>query len=186
MLAMGKHKPMNVIVAVDECSGIGKGGQVPWRLPREMAYFAEKTTKTSDTSKRNAVLMGRKVWESIPKKWRPLKGRLNVVLSRTIADIIDENVIVARSFQDAVGLLQQMDDIETIWNIGGSEVYRAGLSSPYLHQLYITRVSGAFDADVFFPPVNFDEFCKEAFVGDSPECEENGIKYRYEIYSRRV
>ncbi|VDN32755.1 unnamed protein product [Gongylonema pulchrum] len=70
---------MNLIVAVDDSGGIGKNGALPWRLPREMARFAKLTSTTNDRSKRNAVLMGRKVWEEIPAKFRPLKDRLNVL-----------------------------------------------------------------------------------------------------------
>ncbi|MFH4974016.1 hypothetical protein AB6A40_000725 [Gnathostoma spinigerum] len=75
---------MNIIVALDSVNGIGKDGTLPWNLPRDVAHFNSMTTKTSDPNKRNAVLMGRKVWESIPAKWRPLKGRFNVVLSKTV------------------------------------------------------------------------------------------------------
>ena len=57
---------------------------MPWKLPGDMAYFKELTTRTADASKQNAVVMGRKTWESIPAKFRPLPGRVNVVLSRSM------------------------------------------------------------------------------------------------------
>ena len=73
----------NLIVAVcGKSFGIGNNGQLPWRLKSEMKHFASTTTTTKDTSKRNAVIMGRKTWDSIPRKFRPLKNRLNLVLSR--------------------------------------------------------------------------------------------------------
>lgn len=62
---------------------------MPWKLPGDMAYFRELTSRTADPGKQNAVVMGRKTWESIPPKFRPLAGRLNVVLSRSGAG--DEN-----------------------------------------------------------------------------------------------
>lgn len=76
--------PINIIVAMDSRGGIGKNGKLPWKLPKDMAYFHKLTTTTVDPKKINAVLMGRKNWESIPSKFRPLKGRINVVLSRKV------------------------------------------------------------------------------------------------------
>ncbi|VDM19777.1 unnamed protein product [Wuchereria bancrofti] len=187
---------MNLIVAVDGCGGIGRNGGMPWFLPAEMARFAKLTTLTTDSGKKNAVIMGRKVWESIPPKFRPLKSRFNVVLipcellktagvaslgrgfsgkvvlvtfvMTAMKEESNENVVVARSFESAVSLLQDMENIETIWNIGGRE-------------MYITRVEGDFLADVFFPRVDYGRFIKST---ESEEMhEEKGIKYRYEIYT---
>ncbi|VDN83492.1 unnamed protein product [Brugia pahangi] len=180
---------MNLIVAVDGCGGIGRNGGMPWFLPAEMARFAKLTTLTVDSGKKNAVIMGRKVWESIPPKFRPLKNRFNVVLipyellktagvaslshgfSGKMKEESNENVVVARSFESAVSLLQDMENIETIWNIGGRE-------------MYITRVEGDFLADVFFPEVDYGRFIKST---ESEEMdEEKGIKYRYEIYTVKI
>ena len=76
-------RPFQVVVAAtkDEM-GIGFEGGLPWRLPKDMAYFKAVTAQVSEPGTRNAVIMGRKTWESIPSKFRPLPGRLNVVLSR--------------------------------------------------------------------------------------------------------
>jgi dihydrofolate reductase len=65
--------------------GIGIDGKMPWRLRADMAYFKQVTRSTHDPLKRNAVIMGRKTWESIPSKFRPLDDRLNVVISRNTA-----------------------------------------------------------------------------------------------------
>ena len=70
-----------MVVAATRALGIGKDGKLPWHLPGEMAFFKELTSKTSDAGKHNAVVMGRRTWESLPPKFRPLPGRLNVVLS---------------------------------------------------------------------------------------------------------
>lgn len=70
----------SLILAATAKNGIGQGAQLPWRLPKEMAYFA-KVTSDSPAGKMNAVVMGRKTWESIPPKFRPLKGRMNIVIS---------------------------------------------------------------------------------------------------------
>jgi dihydrofolate reductase len=71
-----------LIVAHDSSRGIGLNGKLPWRLSKEMKYFAAATTVVpSESGKKNAVIMGRTTWEGIPRKFRPLKERINVVLS---------------------------------------------------------------------------------------------------------
>ena len=71
-----------LVVACTRQWGIGKAGTMPWKLKLDVAYFKALTTRTADPQKQNAVIMGRKTWESIPTKFRPLAGRINVVLSR--------------------------------------------------------------------------------------------------------
>lgn len=72
---------LTIIVAATVSNGIGKNGTLPWHLPKDLKYFAQATS-TAPEGMQNAVIMGRNTWESIPVKYRPLKGRLNVVVSR--------------------------------------------------------------------------------------------------------
>ena len=81
-----------IVAACGKSLGIGLNGELPWRLKSEMKYFAETTSRTIDSNKINAVIMGRKTWESIPLKFRPLKNRLNVVLSRQQNYLLDSEV----------------------------------------------------------------------------------------------
>lgn len=79
-----KQRSFAVVVATcKQTRGIGQAGALPWRLRADMAYFKQLTRSTRDPTKRNAVIMGRKTWQSIPIKFRPLDDRVNVVLSRT-------------------------------------------------------------------------------------------------------
>jgi dihydrofolate reductase len=71
---------LTLIVAATVTHGIGRDGALPWKLSREMAYF-KRVTSTAPEGLRNSVIMGRNTWESIPRKFRPLAGRVNVVLS---------------------------------------------------------------------------------------------------------
>lgn len=72
---------LTLIVAATVANGIGQNARLPWRLPREMAYFARVTSDAPEGTM-NAVVMGRNTWESIPNKFRPLKERVNIVVSR--------------------------------------------------------------------------------------------------------
>ncbi|EPB69647.1 putative dihydrofolate reductase [Ancylostoma ceylanicum] len=89
---------MGLIVAVDSKFGIGKNGTIPWTLRKDMNFFVKHTSTTEDPAKMNAVIMGRKCWESIPEKFRPLKNRLNVVISRTLPSRREENLIIRYIF----------------------------------------------------------------------------------------
>lgn len=72
-----------LVVAVDQNMGIGKDGTLPWKIPGDMAYFRELTSKASNSTRSNVVIMGRATWESLPPKFRPLPGRINIVLTRS-------------------------------------------------------------------------------------------------------
>lgn len=79
-------KGFQLVIAATPSLGIGKNGKLPdWQLPGDMSYFRELTSRVRDAKRQNVVVMGRKTWESIPEKFRPLKGRINVVLSRSFA-----------------------------------------------------------------------------------------------------
>lgn len=105
---------MNIIVAVDSKMGIGKNNAVPWHLPEEYKHFQRQTKATKDPNRRNAVIMGRKCWESIPEKFRPLRNRINVVLSRTIEPRIEaeNDVIFADSLENALKILTESDQFK--------------------------------------------------------------------------
>ncbi|KAH9628953.1 hypothetical protein HF086_016665 [Spodoptera exigua] len=75
---------LNLIAAACENMGIGVNGALPWRLKKEMAYFTTMTTKVKDPSKVNAVIMGRRTWDCIPDKYRPLSDRVNIVLTHNV------------------------------------------------------------------------------------------------------
>ena len=72
---------LTLVVAATKQNGIGRNGTMPWHIPKDLAYFSRVTTN-APAAQMNMVLMGRKTWESIPLKFRPLKKRINVVLSR--------------------------------------------------------------------------------------------------------
>lgn len=75
------QKGLSIVAAVTPKWGIGAKGTIPWRLPGDMALFKKLTSTVTDSSKMNAVIMGRTTWESIPAKFRPLPRRMNIILT---------------------------------------------------------------------------------------------------------
>ncbi|KAI3902449.1 hypothetical protein MKW92_047821 [Papaver armeniacum] len=125
--------------------GIGKDGKLPWRLPFNFKFFKEVTMGSSDPSKRNAVVMGRKTWESIPMEYRPLPGRLNVVLTRSGSfDIATaENVISCSGMASALELLAASPyclSMEKVFVIGGGQVLREALNAPGCDAIHLTEI----------------------------------------------
>ncbi|OTB08387.1 hypothetical protein M426DRAFT_317010 [Hypoxylon sp. CI-4A] len=173
---------LTLIVAATRSMGIGLNGTLPWTgLKKEMAYFARvtkrlpqqptptTTTTTTTPATMNAVIMGRKTWDSIPTRFRPLKGRLNIVVSRSHAQDVEEGegeregVAVAATQQPGEGpvrvasLEQALTQLQTArvgraFVIGGAQIYGAALELPAARRVLLTRVwEPAFECDTFFP-----------------------------------
>lgn len=177
---------LNIIVAVCENNGIGKGGDLPWKLKEEMKHFSRLTKRVDSPAKQNMVLMGRKTWESIPPKFRPLPGRLNAVLSSQMKESQDVSgkAIFCQRFEDALKAANS-PEVETVWIIGGNSLYKMALESENLHRMYITRILKSYDCDVFFPLFDINEFkLVEDPCVPSEIQQEGDIQYKYEVYEK--
>jgi dihydrofolate reductase/thymidylate synthase len=171
-------KQLSAIFAATPKGGIGKDGDLPWRLPADLKYFKEVTSKGG----LNAVVMGTKTWDSIPSKFRPLAGRTNVVLTktRTAADFPDD-VLIASSLADACEKLESRSEKE-IFVIGGVSAIREAMGMQQLSKIYLTRVGKEFDCDVFHDPIG-PEF-KAISVSRTKSYE--GIPFDFVVYERDV
>ena len=144
---------VKIIVAVAQNGVIGADGTIPWHLPEDLKRFS-KLTKGSGN---NAVIMGRKTWESIPEKYRPLPGRRNIVVSsKGQANFKTHGMAIARSLLEALEIFSF--DCEDIWLIGGQGIYQEALSSYVnrddgfrIEQLQLTLVHRVVSGDTFFP-----------------------------------
>lgn len=160
-----------IVAATSKNLGIGKNGGLPWKLKSEMQYFARVTTRlppqyasSPNSEVQNAVIMGRKTWESIPKKFRPLKNRLNVVLSSQAnpneSGLVD-GAFWVKSLEDALSTLGDLraggnhglPRIARAFIIGGAGVYKSALELPnaVADKVLLTKVHSDFDCDTFFP-----------------------------------
>jgi dihydrofolate reductase len=173
----------HIIVAVDRRGGIGKEGGLPWHLPGDLAFFRRKTTQVEKPGNRNAVIMGRKTWDSIPEKFRPLKGRLNIVISRQPALAVPADVVVVGNLEDALAAASK-HQVENIFVIGGGSIYREACNHPDIDSIFLTDVHGDFSCDTFFPLLA-DEFVRADKQDSSVLCE-NGIEYEFKVFQRFI
>jgi dihydrofolate reductase len=133
---------VSAIVAVSENGVIGRKGELPWHLPDDLKFFQRITLG-------HHVIMGRKNWESIPDKHRPLKDRLNVVITRQ-RDYEAFGAVVVGSLDEALVLAAHNGDPEP-FVIGGGEIFAQALSAHRIDRVYLTRVHASVEGETRFP-----------------------------------
>jgi dihydrofolate reductase len=208
---MPQPPSLTLILAATPSLGIGKSGTLPWPLlKKEMGYFARVTKRVpnaSNTSPRkiNAVLMGRKTWDSIPPKFRPLKDRLNIVITRkpeAFTQSLDgeksdvEVPMVASGIVDALTQLEKRaGEVERVFVIGGASIYQTALELPQTKRVLLTKIQKEFECDTYFP-VNLEESAVwrrvgrdalDGFTGEKVEgegVEEQGVRFEFCLYER--
>lgn len=139
-----------MIVAFDRDENIGKEGKMPWpHLKQDLQNFKNLTTRSNPYS---AVLMGRKTWESLPERHRPLKDRFNIVVSETMVDGEEDYCSVVKTVKDGVELARLMN-MKELWIIGGNRVYTSAFYSDiFINAIYATEIKNTFEGcDTKFP-----------------------------------
>jgi dihydrofolate reductase len=170
----------DVVVAADLDWGIGKDQGLPWpRLRGDLAHFRRITSTTRREGARNAIVMGRKTWESKEVGGKPLKGRLNIVLSRTPLTV-PEGAVAVTSLDDALAVA----DVETYYIVGGAGLLVDALEDPRLRFVYLTRIEGRFGCDVHIPDLDARGFVRDATWDGEAVGEDNGVRYRIERLRR--
>lgn len=140
---------VSAIVAVASNLAIGLENQLLWHLPVDMKYFKNTTTG-------HHIITGRKSYISIPEKFRPLPNRTNVVVSRQ-TDLSLPGTTIVHSVETALELAKKNKESEA-FIIGGGEIYKYALEKNLIQKLYITWVDHIFEADTFFPEVDFEKW----------------------------
>lgn len=159
---------INLIVAVDLENGIGKNNLLPWHLPADLKYFKLVTSG-------HPIIMGRKTFDSIGKV---LPNRKNIIISRQ-ADLEIPGAVVANSLKNSFELCKTE---EKVFVIGGAEIFKQAL--PLADELYLTLIHHNFNADVFFPEINMDEWIEADCIRNEPD-EKNVYPYSFIRYTRR-
>ncbi|SNQ46616.1 Dihydrofolate reductase [Frankia canadensis] len=140
---------------------IGRDGSLPWHLPEDMTHFRDLTTGTT-------VLMGRRTWDSLPQRFRPLPGRRNLVLSRTPQQ-------EAETFPDLPQALAAASG--DVWVIGGAAVFRAAL--PLADRIVVTEIRELFEGDTHAPRISPPPDSTGAWQTSS-----TGLRYRFLTWDR--
>lgn len=162
---------ISAIVAMDQNRLIGAGDSLPWRLPDDMGWFRRQTMG-------KPVIMGRKTYESIPAKFRPLPGRRNIVLTRDVA-YRAPGAAVVRTVAAALAAAAPADEVMIA---GGAQIYAAFW--PHINRLYLTEVDGRFSGDVYFPDVDW-ELWHETVCESHPRDARHAHAFTWRILERR-
>jgi dihydrofolate reductase len=163
---------VSLIAAVSKNHVIGKNNDLPWKLPDDMKFFME-------TTRQHAVIMGRKNFDSLPSKYRPLKDRLNIVITRNPTVLKDYDVRAVTSINEA---FEQAPQSEEVFVIGGSEIFRQTLDRA--DRLYITEIDAVVDGDVFFPEYDKSKWNQISRVHHNTD-ERHAFAFDFVLYERR-
>jgi dihydrofolate reductase len=164
---------ISIIVAVSENNVIGKDNALIWHLPNDMKFFKEKTSG-------HCIITGRKNYESIPEKFRPLPNRTNIIITRQ-KDYNAPGAIVVGSIDEAIEKAKQTGD-EEIFIIGGAEIFKQSMH--LADKLYLTKIYHLFEGDVFFPetfPNHWKEVDRKKGIVD----EKNKYEHDFIVYEKK-
>ena len=157
--------PLHLIYARAANGVIGKDNTIPWHIPEDMAHFKQLTQGCS-------VIMGRKTWDSLPPRFRPLPGRTNIVVTRQ-PDWQADGARRAGSLAEALSLC---DAQQTTWVIGGAQIYAEAL--PLAECVEVTEIEEDFDGDAFAPPLD----AQWAETARSPHVSAKGLPFSFVTY----
>jgi len=167
----------SLIAAVDKNYGIGKDGKMPWHIPQDLEYFSKITTGKG----KNAVIMGRTTWESLPKKHRPLLKRLNIVLSSNKNPELPPKVSSATSLNEALTIAEK-NSVDEIFVIGGAKVFSQTINHELCNKIYLTEIDEEFECDTFFPLFNKETFEQK---NRSENYRNKSHTYNFVIYEKK-
>ena len=165
-----------MIVAMDKEGYIGHKGELPWRLSTDIKRFK----KITEAEGNNAVIMGRKTWDSLPKKYKPLSGRLNIVMSRNSewrAEGASNALYPGRAIEIAYS-----EGCEECWIIGGSKIYELFLDR--VEELHITEVNTQKSGEIRFPKWKKEEWTQD-IIESKTKNEYDEYDTMYSIWTKK-
>jgi dihydrofolate reductase len=164
---------VSAIAAVSKNMVIGKDNDLPWKLPDDMKFFME-------TTKGHHVIMGRKNYDSLKGKFKPLPNRINIVITRQ-KDFVAPGCIVLNDISEGITIAEGAGETEC-FIIGGAEIYK--LSMPLTNRLYLTEIDAVVDGDTFFPKIDKAEW-NEVLRKHHPADERHAYAFDFVIYDNK-
>jgi dihydrofolate reductase len=164
---------VNIIVAYSTNYVIGKDNNLLWHLADDMAFFKQQTSGKT-------VVMGKNTYLSLPKKFRPLPNRKNIVISSQEPIEEQENLSWYKSLEEAISALKKTED--EIYIIGGGTIYEQTL--PMANVVYATEVKVDIEGDTYFPPLNLEEWTRQVLHSFSKN-EKNEYDFEIVRYQRK-
>lgn len=171
---------LSLIVAIASNNAIGKNNDLLWHLPADMQFFKNTTTG-------HCIITGRKNYFSIPKKFRPLNNRLNIICTRNTAQFSGEegDYLLANSLENAIELAQKHTQNQEVFIIGGGTLYQEALNKNLVSTLYITHVNAHFpDADTYFPALDFSGWTQNELLDFKADAK-NPFDFRIVKYTKK-
>lgn len=163
---------ISLIAALTKNRVIGRNNGLPWHLPDDMKYFMQ-------TTKAHYVIMGRRNYDSIPEKFRPLPNRVNVVVTRQ-KEFKAPQCLVVHTLEEGIELARKSGEQE-VFVIGGSDMYTLAL--PFADRLYLTEIQTELPGDTYFPEVNHASW-KETSRIHHPRDDRHIYDFDFVVYDR--
>ena len=167
---------ISIIVAISKNNVIGKDNQLIWNLPKDMKFFM-------DTTLNHPVIMGRKNFESIPEKYRPLKNRTNIIITKNNAYKAD-GCLVVNTIEDSLTKAKEDKTGKEIFVIGGGQIYKKFLQENLVDKMYITHIDETFEGDTFFPEIDYKNWSSNEIINHKKDAK-NPHDFRVVIYNKK-
>ena len=175
---------VDIVVAHDQSLGIGRDNTLAWHIPEDMRFFRRLTTITSLPTRQNAVIMGRRTYESLPDAYRPLPNRYTIVVSKT-RQYEGDTLCTVASLDAAVERAESgvsTDTIEQVFCIGGGQLYQAFLNHVSCRHLFVTQIENSYDCDTYFPAYATHFSC----IHESPKwvSQKGKVAFQFKTYQK--
>jgi len=184
-------KQIDLIACIDSNYRIGNNGQLLFNIREDMQRFKDITTSKGSKDREGVadmVIMGRKTWDSLPEKSKPLKGRVNVIITSSVDDVTtwsfkDYGTIAVPSLQKALDLYNECPEEYNVHIIGGGQIYAQAIEQGIPELLYITHVDSKGYGDTLFPSNFLDKYVE---IADEGKRDNGTYSYTFKTYARKV